>query len=70
MESLLNNHDRAAARSNWLAFVSDDRGSVTLEYAIVLAFVGVTASAALVALGVGMVQSFDFVRGLVLNPIP
>ncbi len=64
------NQDRTLRHSNWIALVADSRGSVTLEYTIVLALVGVTASTALVALGVGMVESFDFVRGLVLNPIP
>lgn len=48
----------------------DSRGGVTLEYTIILACVAVAACFALVALGVGMVHSFDFVRGLLLNPIP
>jgi Flp pilus assembly pilin Flp len=53
-------------RSLW----SDKTGAIQLEYTILLGLVGLGSAAALVLLGVALVDSFGFVRGMLLTPFP
>jgi hypothetical protein len=54
------------SRSLW----SDKSGAIQLEYIILLGLVGLSSAAALVLLGVALVDSFGFVRGMLLTPFP
>lgn len=56
----------APRRSLW----SDQSGAIQLEYTILLGLVGLSSAAALVLLGVALVDSFGFVRGMLLTPFP
>jgi Flp pilus assembly pilin Flp len=49
---------------------SDRTGAIQLEYTILLGLVGLGSAAALVLLGVALVDSFGFVRGMLLTPFP
>jgi hypothetical protein len=63
----------AFARSvsaSWLALRSNQSGAIQLEYTILLGVVGLSSAAALVLLGVALVDSFGFVRGMLLTPFP
>jgi Flp pilus assembly pilin Flp len=50
--------------------ISDQRGVVTVEYALVLALVSVGASLALLGVGALLVQLFHFQQTLLLLPFP
>lgn len=54
----------------WLALWGDETGAIQLEYTILLGLVGLSSAAALVLLGVALVDSFGFVRGMLLTPFP
>lgn len=56
--------------SAWLALWGDKTGAIQLEYTILLGLVGLSSAAALVLLGVALVDSFGFVRGMLLTPFP
>jgi Flp pilus assembly pilin Flp len=49
---------------------ADSRGTVTVEYALLLALVAIGAAAALVSLGVPLIQLFVAQRAVLLLPIP
>lgn len=52
------------------SLLSDKTGAIQLEYTILLGLVGLGSAAALVLLGVALVDSFGFVRGMLLTPFP
>jgi Flp pilus assembly pilin Flp len=52
------------------ALRSNQSGAIQLEYTILLGLVGLSSAAALVLLGVALVDSFGFVRGMLLTPFP
>lgn len=56
--------------SAWLELWGDKTGAIQLEYTILLGLVGLSSAAALVLLGVALVDSFGFVRGMLLTPFP
>lgn len=49
---------------------ADAKGAMLVEYTILVAIVAMAGSSALVALGASTVQSYDFIRGLLLCPVP
>jgi hypothetical protein len=49
---------------------ADQRGSVMLEYSILIGAVALAGALGLVVVGISVVHSFDFVRRLLLSPIP
>ncbi len=49
---------------------SNELGAIQLEYTILLGLVGLSSAAAFVLLGVALVDSFGFVRGMLLTPFP
>jgi Flp pilus assembly pilin Flp len=49
---------------------SNQHGAIQLEYTILLGLVGLSSAAAFVLLGVALVDSFGFVRGMLLTPFP
>lgn len=49
---------------------ADARGSVLVEYAVLVGAIALAGSLGLVAVGIAVVRSFDFVRALLLCPIP
>jgi Flp pilus assembly pilin Flp len=52
------------------SLLGDKTGAIQLEYTILLGLVGLGSAAALVLLGVALVDSFGFVRGMLLTPFP
>jgi Flp pilus assembly pilin Flp len=48
----------------------DERGSVLVEYSVLIGSIAIAGALGLVAVGISLVRSFDFVRGLLLCPIP
>jgi Flp pilus assembly pilin Flp len=59
-----------SASASLLALRSNQSGAIQLEYTILLGLVGLGSAAALVLLGVALVDSFGFVRGMLLTPFP
>ena len=53
-----------------IRFARDTRGVVMVEYAVLIGIVGISCATAFVALGVAFVNSFGFVRGMLLVPFP
>jgi Flp pilus assembly pilin Flp len=49
---------------------ADTRGALLVEYSVLIGAIAVAASFGLVTVGIALVHSFDFVRGLILCPIP
>jgi Flp pilus assembly pilin Flp len=67
--------ERATSRvrsisASLLALRNNQSGAIQLEYTILLGLVGLSSAAALVLLGVALVDSFGFVRGMLLTPFP
>ena len=58
------------SRASWRSLLSDQSGAIQLEYTILLGLVGLSSAAALVLLGIALVDSFGFVRGMLLTPFP
>ncbi len=60
--------------TNWLDRVAelraDTRGAIMVEYSVLIGVVAIAGSLGLVLVGLALVHSFDFVRGLLLCPIP
>ncbi|HET9955597.1 MAG TPA: hypothetical protein VFQ61_13880 [Polyangiaceae bacterium] len=52
------------------AILRDERASASVEYLVLVGAVGLSASVGMVAVGVAILRSFDFVRALLLSPIP
>ncbi|MEQ9320139.1 MAG: hypothetical protein RIF41_13325 [Polyangiaceae bacterium] len=46
------------------------RGAVSTEYVIVVGAVGLLFMAAMVAIGPGLVESYDITRSVVASPFP
>lgn len=46
------------------------RGAVSVEYAVLVAAVGIVVAVALIAFGPSFVRYFEFVRAIVLVPAP
>lgn len=64
---------RVAVKSRFfrrIRFARDTRGVVMVEYAVLIGIVGISCATAFVALGVAFVNSFGFVRGMLLVPFP
>jgi Flp pilus assembly pilin Flp len=53
-----------------VALTRDARGAVLLEYTILIGIVGISSAAALVLLGIAFVDSFSFLREMLLTPFP
>jgi Flp pilus assembly pilin Flp len=49
---------------------TDTRGSILLEYAVLIGSIALAGALGLVAVGIALVRSFDFARALLLSPIP
>jgi len=49
---------------------SDTRGTVMLEYSILMGTVAIGSAIAFIMLGVAFVNNFDLVRGLLLTLFP
>jgi Flp pilus assembly pilin Flp len=60
----------AGGLSRAKSLYSDTRGAVLVEYAVLVGAVAIAGSIALVTVGLALVHSFDFVRGVLLCPIP
>ncbi len=60
--------------TNWLDRVAelraDTRGALLVEYSVLIGVVAIAGSLGLVLVGLALVHSFDFIRGLLLCPIP
>jgi len=46
------------------------RGVVMVEYAVLIGIVGISCASAFIVLGAAFVNSFGFVRGMLLVPFP
>jgi Flp pilus assembly pilin Flp len=61
-------------RPNWVARIAelraDTRGALLVEYSVLIGAIAIAGSLGLVVVGLALVHSFDFVRGLLLCPIP
>jgi hypothetical protein len=53
-----------------LAWIADDRGAITTEYAVVVAVCAIIISSALASLGVPMVASYGASRQTLIAPVP
>lgn len=60
---------RKLARGIELALF-DAQGSIMVEYAVLIGTMALAGALGLVAVGISVVRSFDFVRALLLCPIP
>ena len=49
---------------------TDTRGSILLEYSVLIGSLALAGALGLVAVGIALVRSFDFARALLLSPIP
>jgi hypothetical protein len=49
---------------------SDSRGAVMLEYTITVGAIAIAGALGLLAIGIAVVQNFQFVRSLILCAIP
>ena len=49
---------------------SDTRGGVMVEYAVLIGAVAISGSVGLVVVGIAVAKNFEFVRGMLLIPIP
>jgi hypothetical protein len=49
---------------------ADTRGSILLEYSVLIGSIALAGALGLVAVGIALVRSFDFARALLLSPIP
>ena len=60
--------------TNWVDRVAelraDTRGALLVEYSVLIGVIAIAGSLGLVLVGLALVHSFDFVRGLLLCPIP
>lgn len=60
--------------TNWVDRLAelraDTRGALMVEYSVLIGVIAIAGSLGLVVVGVALVHSFDFVRGLLLCPIP
>ena len=60
--------------TNWMDRVAtlraDTRGALLVEYSVLIGVIAIAGSLGLVLVGLALVHSFDFVRGLLLCPIP
>jgi len=62
---------RATNWANRLAELrADTRGALMVEYSVLIGFIAIAGSLGLIVVGLALVHSFDFVRGLLLCPIP
>ncbi len=50
--------------------VEDTRGAVMVEYSVVVGAVALGGAVGLIAIGLAVAESFEFVRSLLLCPIP
>jgi Flp pilus assembly pilin Flp len=49
---------------------TDTRGAVFVEYSVLVGAIALGGSVGLIGIGVSLVRSFDFVRGLLLCSVP
>lgn len=57
-------------RQGLASWYTDVRGALLVEYSVLIGAVAIGGSIGLVILGAAVVRNFDFVRGLLLCPIP
>ena len=58
------------SRASLVSLFRHQNGAIQLEYTILLGLVGLSSAAAFVLLGIALVDSFGFVRGMLLTPFP
>jgi hypothetical protein len=49
---------------------TDTRGAIMAEYVVLIGTVGIGSAAAFIYVGIAFVNSFNFVRGMLLTPFP
>ena len=49
---------------------SDDRGAILVEYTVLVGAVAIAGAVGLIVVGIAIAESFEFVRGMLLIPIP
>ncbi len=59
-----------AASSALRDLVAHQHGAIMLEYTILVGCVALSGCVGLIVVGVALVDSFDFVRSLILTPVP
>lgn len=59
-----------AQGSRLTALYADTRGAMLVEYSVLIGVIAIAGSFGLLGVGLALVRSFDFVRGLLLCPIP
>jgi Flp pilus assembly pilin Flp len=68
------NHGVTLRPTHWVHRVAelraDTRGALMVEYSVLIGVIAISGSLGLVLVGLALVHSFDFVRGLLLCPIP
>jgi hypothetical protein len=60
----------SALASSGRSLYRDTRGTVTIEYVVVIGTMALGGALGLVAVGLALVESFAFVRGLLLSGVP
>lgn len=60
----------AARRRPLVALVADARGAVLVEYTILIGTLALAGIIGLIAIGIAVLNSFSFVRGLLLGAAP
>ena len=53
-----------------LRTLTDKRGAISAEYALLVGFVGIAGAAALLTLGPSIVNAYDHTKGTLILPIP
>ncbi len=57
-------------RRHALRLSKDTRGGIMVEYVVLVGAVAIAGSVGLIVVGIAVASSFDFVRGMLLVPIP
>lgn len=53
-----------------LALLKDTRGAVMVEYSVLIGGIALAGAIGFIAVGTAVAENFEFVRGLLLCPIP
>lgn len=57
-------------RTELARLYQDSRGALMVEYSVLVGAVAIAGSVGLVVVGIAVAKNFDFVRGMLLLPIP
>jgi hypothetical protein len=60
----------SALASSGRELYRDTRGTVTIEHVVVIGTMAISGALGLVVVGLALVESFVFVRGLLLSGVP